>query len=145
MAKKVTKKKSPKASGGRWFAVRTFYEISTSGPGKKMRGLEELVHVFKVKSLVAAIDRALAQAVKYEKSKYQNQQGEDVTARFLGKYDAVEITGPLKDGSLAFGLLDVFASSKKLEKSLRYRHTSAEDKNIKVMSKKFAPKGFKAK
>lgn len=145
MAKKLLKKKSAKAPSARWFAVRTFYEVRASGSGKKVLGLEELVHVFKAKTLVAAIERALAHAKKYEKSSYENQNGEDVTARFLGKYDAVEITGPLKDGDVVFGLLDVFSSAKKLEKALRHRHTSAEEKNIKVLSKTFAPKGFKAK
>lgn len=145
MATKRPKKKSTKPPSARWFAVRTFYEVRASGAGKKVLGLEELVHVFKAKTLVAAIERALAQAAKYEKSSYENQHGEDVTARFLGKYDAVEISAPVKDGSVAFGLMDVFSSAKKLEKALRHRHTSAEDKNIKVLSKTFAPKGFTAK
>lgn len=145
MAKKLLKKKRTKTASARWFAVRTFYEVRASGSAKKALGLEELVHVFKAKTLVAAIDRALAHAKKYEKSSYENQHGEKVTARFLGKYDAVEISGPLKDGGVAFGLLDVFSSAKKLEKALRHRHTSAEEKNIKVLSKTFAPKGFTAK
>lgn len=144
MAKKVSKKKAASRSGARWFAVRTFYEVRASGKDAKPVGLEELVHVFRAPTLLSAIGKALARAEAYEASSYENQLGETVTARFLGKYDAVELQGPPKDGSLAFGLVDVFASPKKLEKSLRHRHTSADEKDVKTMSKKFAPKAKKA-